>query len=85
MKFTIKIVTSVIFSAILLLKLVQSVKEKTYILINFNTNYSREMKFVPISIDYCILPFDTLKFFLAVRLHGGSLPNINFFNVNSQI
>ena len=29
--------------------------------------------------------FDTLKFILGVRLHGGSLPKFNFFNVNSQI
>ena len=25
------------------------------------------------------------EFFLGVRLHGGSLPNFNFFNVNCQI
>ena len=49
------------------------------------TNYRAEMKLVPIIIDYCLLQFDALKFFLGVRLHGGSLPNFNFFNVNPQI
>ena len=29
--------------------------------------------------------FDALKFFLGVRLHGGSQPNFNFLNVNPQI
>ena len=53
--------------------------------IYFNTNYRREMKLVPIIMDYCLLQFDALKFFLGVRLHGGSLPNFNFFNVNPQI
>ena len=38
------------------------------------------MKLVPI-IDYCLLQFDALKFFLEVRLHGV----FNFFNVNPQI
>ena len=43
------------------------------------------MKLVPIIMDYCLLQFDPLKFFLGVRLHGGFLPNFNFFNVNPQI
>ena len=43
------------------------------------------MKLVPIILDYCLLQFDSLKFFLGVRLHGGSLPNFNFFKVNLQI
>ena len=51
----------------------------------FNTNYHGEMKVVPIIMDYCLLQFDALKFFLRVRLHGESLPNFNFFNVNSEI
>ena len=51
----------------------------------FNTNYHMEMKQVPIIMDYCPLQFDALKFFLGMRLHGGSLPNFNFFNVNPQI
>ena len=50
----------------------------------FNTMYRTEMKLVPIIMDYC-LQFDALKFFLGVRLHGGSQPNSNFFNVNPQI
>ena len=43
------------------------------------------MKLVPIIIYYYLLQFHALKFFLEVRLHGGSQPNINFFNVNPQI
>ena len=53
--------------------------------INSNVNYRREMKLVGISIDYCLLQFDALKFFLGLPLHGGSHPNFNFFNVNPQI
>ena len=47
---------------------------------NFNANYCREMKFVPINMDYCLLELDALKFFFGLRL-----PNFNFFNVNPQI
>ena len=43
------------------------------------------MKLVNIIMDYCLLQFDALKYFLEVHLHGGSLPNLNFFNVNPQI
>ena len=43
------------------------------------------MKLVLIIIDYCLLQFDALKFFLEVRLHGGSQPNFDFFNVNPHI
>ena len=39
--------------------------------INSNTNYRREMKLGPKDMDYCLLQFDTMKFFLEVRLHGG--------------
>ena len=53
--------------------------------IYFNTNYRAEMKLVSIIMDYCLLQFDALKFFLGVRLHGGSVPNFSFFNVNSLI
>ena len=53
---------------------------------NFNTNYRRDMKLVPINLVYCLLQFDVLKFFLGVRLHGGrGRPNFNFFNVNPQM
>ena len=52
---------------------------------NTNTNYRTEMKSVPLNMDYYLLQFDALKFFLGVRLHGGSLPNFNFFNVSLQI
>ena len=60
-------------------------KKKRNTPIYFNTNYRTEMKLVPIIMDYCLLQFDALKFFLGVRLHGGSLPNFYFFSVNSQI
>ena len=53
--------------------------------IYFHTNYRAEMKLVPIIKDYCPLQFDALKFFLGVRLHGGSQPSFNFFYVNPQI
>ena len=53
--------------------------------IYFNTKYRIEMKLVPIIIDDCLLQFDALKFFLGIRLHGRSLPNFNFFNVNPEI
>ena len=46
-------------------------KKKKNIPINYNTNYRRQMKLVPISMDYRLLQFDALKFFLRVRLHGG--------------
>ena len=42
------------------------------------------MKLVPIVVDYCLLQFGVLKFFLGVLLHGGSQPCFNFFNVNHQ-
>ena len=56
-----------------------------FFLFNSVTNNRREMKLLPINMDCCILQFDALKFFLEVNLHEGSLPNINFFNVNPQI
>ena len=48
-------------------------KKKWNIPVYFNTNYRREMKFAPIIVDYCLLQFDALKFFLGIRLHGGRL------------
>ena len=60
-------------------------KNKRNTPIYFTTNERTEMKLVPISMDYCLLQFDALKFFLEVHLHGGSLPNFNFFNVNPNI
>ena len=50
--------------------------------IYFNTNYRAETKLVLITMDYSLLQFDALKFFLGMRLHGVSQPNFNFFNVN---
>ena len=62
-------------------------KKKLNTPIYFNTNHRTEMKLVPIIMDYCLLQFDALKFFLGVRLHGGrvSQHNFNFFNANFQI
>ena len=59
--------------------------KKKNTLIYFKTNYRREMKLVLIIMDYYLLQFDALKFFLGVRLHGEYLSNLNFFNVNPQI
>ena len=53
--------------------------------IYLNTNYRTNMKLVPIIMDYYLLQMGALKFFLGVRLHGGSLLNFDFFNANPQI
>ena len=63
----------------------QKNKRKKDTPINFSTNYRTEMKLVQIVMDYCLLQFDALNFFLWVHLHGGSQPNFNFFNLNPQI
>ena len=60
-------------------------KKKRNTPIYFNTNYCTEMKLVPIIMDYCLLQFDALKFFLGVRQYERSQPNFNFFNEKSQI
>ena len=60
-------------------------QKKRYTPIHFNANYRTELKLVRIIMDYCLFQFDSLNFFLGVRLHKGSLPNINFFNINFQI
>ena len=46
----------------------------------FNTNYRIEMKLVPIIMDYCLLQFNALTFFLGVLQHEGSLTNFKLFN-----
>ena len=56
----------------------------THTRIYFNTNYSKEMKLIPINMVYCLLQFDVLYVFFGVRLDGKSLTLI-FFNVNYQI
>ena len=43
------------------------------------------MEMVPIIMDYYLFQFHSLEFFLELRLHGGTLPNFNFFNANFQI
>ena len=53
--------------------------------INYHINYHREMKLIPINMDYCLLQFDALNFILGVHLHGESERNFNFFNVKLQI
>ena len=50
-----------------------------------HTNYRTEMRLLPIIMEYRLLQFDALKFFLRVHLHGLSLLNFNFSNVNYQI
>ena len=59
-------------------------KEKRNTPIYFKANCSTEMKLVPIILDYCLLQFDALKYFLAVRLHDGPLPNFDFFKANPK-
>ena len=54
------------------------VSQKKNTLIYFNTNYRTEMKLLPIIMDYSLLQFDALRFFLGVRLHGESLHNLFF-------
>ena len=49
----------------------RSKKQKQKPSVYFNINYRTEVKLVPIIMDYCLLQFDALKFFLGVRLHGG--------------
>ena len=68
-----------------IMRMYSTSKRKRNTPVYFNTNYRTEMKLVAIIMDYCLLQFDALKFFLGVRLHGGSPPNFNFFNVNPQI
>ena len=59
-------------------------KKKRNTPINSNPN-RREMKLVPINMDYSLLLIDAFKFSLGVHLHGGSLPNLSFFNINPRI
>ena len=60
--------------------LVQSAKkEKQNTPISSKANYRREIKLKPINMDYCLLQFDALKFFLWVHLHVWSLPNFDYF------
>ena len=54
----------------IIVQLVKNIKQN--IPINSNANYRKEMKFVLIDMDYCLLEFDALNFFLGVRLHGVS-------------
>ena len=46
--------------------------------INSNKNYRSEIKIIPIKMDYCVLIFNALNFFLVVRLHRVSVPNFIF-------
>ena len=66
-----------IYQLFILILNVQSIEEKKNIPINSNTYYHREMKLVPINMDYYLLQFDALKFVLGVRLCKG-LPNFDF-------
>ena len=40
----------------------QNKQKKRNIPINFDTNYRRDMKLIPVNMDYCVLQFDALKF-----------------------
>ena len=60
-----------VFSNICLQECIVSQKKKITITC-FNTNCRTKMKLVPIIMDYCLLQFDALKFFLRVHLHGVS-------------
>ena len=60
-------------------------KKEEHPYIYFNTNYRREMKLIPINIDYFLLQFEALKYFLGSVYMVGSPPKFDFFNVNSQI
>ena len=44
-------------------------KKKRNTAIYFNTNYRNRNETGTITMDYCLLQFDALKFFLGVRLH----------------
>ena len=66
-------------------KIVQKRKKKRKTLFIFNANYGKEMELLPVNIDYCLFKIVALAFFLRVRLHGGSIPSFNFFNLNPQI
>ena len=46
-----------------------------------NTNYRTEMKVVPFIMDYYLLHFYALKFFLGVRLHGRGLNLTLIFSI----
>ena len=35
-------------------------------------------------MDYCLFQFGAFKFFLRMRLHGGSISNFNLLNANTQ-
>ena len=60
-------------------------KKKVTLPVNSNTNHRREMKLVPINMDYCLFQVDALKFFLGIHLHGRGPVSLVFFSVNSQI
>ena len=64
---------------------VKKMKRKETPPIYLNKNYRTEMKLIPTIKDYSLLQFDDLKFFLGVCLHGMSLLNFKFFNVNPEI
>ena len=49
---------------------VQSIKKKRNTPFNSKANYYTEIKLIPINVDYCLLWFNALNFFLRVRLHG---------------
>ena len=45
---------------------------------NSNANYRREMKLIPVNMDYCLLKFGALNFCLEVCLHDGHYVTLIF-------
>ena len=54
-------------------------KRKQNIPINSNKNHRKEMKLVPIIMDYFLLQFTVLKFYLGIHLHGAHYLTLIFF------
>ena len=62
-------------------------KKKRNILNFSNTNYHKEIKLIPINVDYCLLQFDAVKFFLGVLyvcVCGGGFLLETYFSIAEQ-
>ena len=53
-----------------------------YTLINSYTNYPKEMKLASINIDYFLLKYDALKFFVGFHLHGYDINTFFIYTTN---
>ena len=56
---------------------VQSVKKKRNTSLNSNASYRGEKKLVQINMDYCLLQFGALKFYLGVSPYGNEYGILN--------